>query len=177
SHLIYRGADHSRIILDGADLTTSTMTPHENIIRPDGIDGGALLSGDVRRFFSERCYLAQSTLGRLLEIYQNANPREESALTLFVKDLLGLDALDALIDGLRPAADVRNTRRLSPEYADAETKIQVIEGRITDNKNKLTQVSNEAMQRRVTIRAALANLSPLPDPALGTDLPQDVEVI
>jgi len=177
SHLIHRGADHSRIILDVADLATSPSVPHQNIIRPAGITGGALLADDVGRFFSERCYLAQATLGRLLEIYQNANPREESALTRFVKDLLGLDALDALIDGLRPAADVRNTRRLSPGYADAETKIQVIEGRLTDNRNKLTQVSNEAMQRRVAIHAALANLSPLPDPALGIDVPQDVEII
>lgn len=177
SHLIHRGADHSRIILDGGDLATASSMPHQNVIRPAGIDGGALLTGDVKRFFTERCYLAQATLGRLLEIYQNANPREESALTLFVKDLLGLDALDALIDGLRPAADVRNTRRLSLEYADAETEIQTIEGRITDSRSKLTQASNEAMQRRVTIRAALANFSPLPDPALGAELPQDVEVI
>jgi exonuclease SbcC len=176
SHLIHWGAENSRIILD-ADLATSSTMPHENIIRTDGIHGGALLSGEVGRFFSERCYLAQATLSRLLEIYQNANPREVSALTRFVKDLLGLDALDALIDGLHPAADVRNTRRLSPVYADAETKIQVIEGRITENRNKLTQVSNEAMQRRVAIRAALASLSPLPDPALGTDLPQDIEAI
>jgi len=177
SHLIHWGADNSRIILDAADLATSSTIPHENIIRTDGIHGGSLLSGEVGRFFSERCYLAQATLGRLLEIYQNANPREESALTRFVKDLLGLDALDALIDGLHPAADVRNTRRLSPGYADAEAKIQAIEGRVTDNKKKLTQVLNDAMDRRVAIRAALTNLSQLPDSALGTDLPADIEAI
>src|SRR5208283_3870107 len=148
SHLIHWGAESSRIILDGADLPTSSTMPHENIIRTDGIHGGALLSGEVERFFSERCYLAQATLGRLLEIYQNANPREESALTRFVKDLLGLDALDALIDGLHPAADIRNTRRLSPGFAEAEAKLQVIEGRVTETSNKITQISNEAMQQR-----------------------------
>ena len=105
-------------------------------------------SGEVGRFFSERCYLAQAALGRLLEIYQNANPREESALTRFVKDLLGLDALDALIDGLHPAGDVRNTRRLSPGYSDAETKIQAIETRMTDSRKKLAQTSNDAKERR-----------------------------
>lgn len=177
SHLIHRGTDHSKIILDGANLATSLVIPHQNIIRPTGIDGGALLSGDVARFFSERCYLAQATLSRLLEIYQNANPREESALTRFVKDLLGLDALDALIDGLHPAGDVRNTRRLSPGYADAETKIRAADTSITDSSNKLADVSKDAMQQRVAIRAALVNLSPLPDPALGSDLPEDVESI
>ena len=118
----------------------SSTIPHENFIKADGIQGGSLLSGEVERFFSERCYLAQAALGRLLEIYQNANPREESALTRFVKDLLGLDALDALIDGLHPAADVRNTRRLSPGYSDAETKIQAIQARVIDSTNKLAQL-------------------------------------
>jgi len=177
AHLIHRGAEQSRILLDVEGLETPSTRPHQNIIRPGGIQGGSLLPGDRGRFFSERCYLAQATLGRLLEIYQNANPREESALTHFVKDLLGLDALDALIDGLRPAADVRNTRRLSPAYADAEARIQTVAARIEDNRKKLTQALNEAMQRRVAIRAVLAALSPLPEPALGADLPLDVEAL
>jgi exonuclease SbcC len=177
AHLIHRGAEQSRILLDVTGLETPSTRPHQNIIRPGGIQGGSLLPGDRGRFFSERCYLAQATLGRLLEIYQNANPREESALTHFVRDLLGLDALDALIDGLRPAADVRNTRRLSPAYADAEGRIQTLAARIEDNRKKLTQALNEAMQRRVAIRAVLAALSPLPEPALGADLPLDVEAL
>lgn len=177
SYLIHRGADFGRILLDGVDFATSSTLPHEIIISPSGIDGGALLSGDIGRFFSERCYLAQATLGRLLEIYQNATPREESALTRFVKDLLGLDALDALIDGLHPAGDIRNTRRLSPEYAEAEKTIQAIEARLKENKNKLAEALKNATQRRAAIRTALADLSLLPDLATGIDLPRDVETL
>jgi DNA repair protein SbcC/Rad50 len=175
SHLIHWGAENSRIILDGADLPTRSTMPHETIIRTDGIHGGALLSGEVERFFSERCYLAQATLGRLLEIYQNANPREESALTRFVKDLLGLDVLDALIEGLHPAADVRNTRRLSPGYTDAEAKIQAVEVRMMDNRKKLAQMLNDAREKRAAIRAILTNLLPLPDSILRTELPAEIE--
>lgn len=177
SHLIHRGAAQSRILLDGVDLAVASNLPHQNIIKPGSIDGGALLSGDVRRFFSERCYLAQATLGRLLEIYQNASSREESALTRFVKDLLGLDALDALIDGLHAAGDVRNTRRLSPDYAEAEKAIQAIQTRLADGAAKLIDLSNDATQRRSIIRAALATLGVALGPPTATEFPADIEPI
>ena len=176
-HLVHRGAEYSRIILDGAGLSVSPTSRHENVIRAEGIDGGALLSGDVGRFFSERCYLAQASLGQLLEIYQNASPREESALTRFVKELLRLDVLDALIDGLYPAADVRNARRLAPAYADAETRIQHIENRTSEAQNKLTQLSNNIRERRAAIRVVLSNLAQFSDSASESELPQDIEMV
>lgn len=175
SHLIHWGAENGRIILDGTDLAMPLTLPHENVIKTDGIQGGSLLSGEVERFFSERCYLPQATLGRLLEIYQNASPREESALTRFVKDLLGLDVLDALIEGLHPAADVRNTRRLAPGYMDAEAKVQAIEARLIDNTKKLTVLLNDAKENRAAIRAVLADLSPQMASTLMTDLPAEME--
>lgn len=177
SHLIHRGADHGRIVLDGVDLAVDTTSPHEIILKSNGIKGGALLSSDVAGFFSERCYLAQATLGRLLEIYQNASPRQESALTRFVKDLLGLDALDALIDGLHPVGDVRNVRRLSRGYAGAEATIRTIEERISRIKGEISPSLTQAVARRAAIRATLPNLSRLPDPQLGTDVPLDIEVV
>lgn len=178
SHLIHRGASQSQILLDGTDVANSSPLPHRNIIKPGSIDGGALLSGDVKRFFSERCYLAQATLGRLLEIYQNASSREESALTRFVKDLLGLDALDALIAGLHATSDVRNIRRLSPEYAEAEKAIQAIEARLADSTAKLAALSNVAAQQRSAIHAALASLGIAPQGfPTAIALPTDIETL
>ncbi|MFU0507303.1 AAA family ATPase [Pseudaminobacter sp. NGMCC 1.201702] len=84
------------------------------------VSGNAFLDRADARFFSNRCMLAQSVLSRLLKIYQDADPNKESALTHFVKDLLRLDQLDAVIDGLQPAGDVRNVRKLAPAYKDAE---------------------------------------------------------
>jgi len=76
-----------------------------------------LLDLEDAKFFSERCYLPQATLGRLLELYQDAGADEStSQLTQFVKDLLGLDQLDALVEGLNPAFHVARVRNLVPEY-------------------------------------------------------------
>lgn len=76
-----------------------------------------MLDLEDAKFFSERCYLPQATLGRLLELYQDAGADEStSQLTQFVKDLLGLDQLDALVEGLNPAFHVARVRNLVPEY-------------------------------------------------------------
>lgn len=79
-----------------------------------------LLDPSDARFFAERCYLPQATLGRLLEIYDDQKTNTTSPLTLFVKELLGLDPLDALVDGLYPAFNVARVRNLVPEYRRLE---------------------------------------------------------
>lgn len=79
--------------------------------------GKGLLSGDLVRLFTERCYLPQAALGRLLEIYEHQDSRRsDSPLTRFVKELLGLEALDALIDGLHASGDVRRLREKAPKF-------------------------------------------------------------
>jgi exonuclease SbcC len=79
----------------------------------------------LSRFYGERCYLAQSTLARLLEIYQHKDARlTESPLTKFVKDLLGLDQLDALVEGLHDAGDV-TSRTGAPLFWDVRDAIQL----------------------------------------------------
>lgn len=81
------------------------------------IQGAPLLDTLPARFFSERCYLAQSTLGRLLEIYEHQDTRKsDSALTRFVKELMGLENLEAVIDGLHAAGDVRRLRGFTPLF-------------------------------------------------------------
>src|SRR5438874_2602841 len=75
---------------DGAGQVALTVTGAT-------VEGGpGLLSASDARFFVERCYLAQATLGRLLEIYEHQDTRRtDSPLTRFVKELLGLESLDA----------------------------------------------------------------------------------
>lgn len=79
-----------------------------------------LLDADNARFFAERCYLPQATLGRLLEIYDDQKTGSTSPLTLFVKELLGLDPLDALVDGLDHAFHVTRVRKLAPDFRRLE---------------------------------------------------------
>lgn len=124
-HLLHRGTIDGQVILRSTGLSSASPTDVSSInvnIIAGGSDPRQLLNETEARFFSERCYLAQSTLGRLLEIYQYASPRHDSPLTRFVKDLLGLDQLDTLIDGLKLVGDVRNIRKLVPEYRQAEER-------------------------------------------------------
>jgi exonuclease SbcC len=104
-----------------------------------------LLRDELALFFSERCYLAQSTLGRLLEIYQFNDGRQgESPLTRFVKDQLGIDPLDALIEGLHVAGDVRRVRQTVPQYREAEEKRQSLEESKENAKKALAELEKEA---------------------------------
>ena len=90
-----------------------------------GVSGAPILSATDASFFSERSYLAQSTLGRLLEIYQHAEKKTDSPLTRFVKELLGLDRMEALIGGLHSAGNIARLKAPVPAYQLARDDIAV----------------------------------------------------
>ena len=122
-HLVHRGAER-------AEITVIARTSEQD--RPQSWTFSSELPGWAHDrvlgeadadYYSERSYLAQATLGRLLEIYEDNEPDQESALTRFVNDVLGLDSLGALIEGLHDARDIRNTRHLVPEIAALEREI------------------------------------------------------
>ncbi|MEA1618327.1 AAA family ATPase [Erythrobacter sp. T5W1-R] len=93
----------------GLDFSDTTFKP------------APLLDDADAHFFAERCYLPQATLGKLLELYDDQGTGSTSPLTQFVKDLLGLDPLDALVDGLYPAFNVTRIRNLVPAYRRLES--------------------------------------------------------
>jgi len=56
------------------------------VVTQKSVEKDHLLSDRAARFFSERCYLGQSTLGRLLEIYEHQETHEtDSPLTRLSK--------------------------------------------------------------------------------------------
>lgn len=124
SHLVHKDAKSASVQIqtNGLDVNQADFS-----VDGSGISGAALLNTDLSRFYRERCFLAQSSLGRLLEIYQDSPKRTDSALTRFVKDLLRLDHLDAIIDGLHDAGDVRRLRSGVPGYADTKDTIPRLE--------------------------------------------------
>ena len=121
-HLVHQGAASATVKLTGPGLVGEAGTPGVLTVAAGKVSGRALLDEAHAQFFAERCYLAQSALGRLLEIYQHADPQKDSALTRFVKDLLGLDQLDALVDGLHDASDIRRTKNLASEFRAADDR-------------------------------------------------------
>ncbi len=125
SHLVHKDAESAelRVETTGLERNETNLT-----VTAGAITGEALLATDLARFYTERCFLAQSSLGRLLELYQDSAKRSDSALTKFVKDLLRLDHLDAIIDGLHDAGDVRRLRTGVPGYAETRDSIPQLEG-------------------------------------------------
>src|SRR5690606_33071657 len=101
------------------------------------------LSPDDARFLRERCYLQQRTLGRLLELYEKAPKEGEAPLTELVKDLLGIDELDAAMEGLHPVGDKRRIKRLVPAYGDLEKEIDDQEQRVQALRSQLEKAKAE----------------------------------
>lgn len=121
-----------------------------------------LLETDNARFFAERCYLPQATLGRLLEIYDDQKTGTASPLTLFVKELLGLDPLDALVDGLDHAFNVARVRKLVPEFR----RLEALKASLDDERRRKDKAIDEAAK---TAAEQLARLNEILSAIAGAD--------
>ncbi|MBL8371861.1 MAG: AAA family ATPase [Burkholderiaceae bacterium] len=128
---------------------------HFDIHGPN-LTGKAALDPILTRHFSERCYLAQSTLSRLLEFYEDRSANG-TALTRFVKELLGLDALDALIDGLHDAGDVRRLRGHAVSFWDMREQLPLLDDELSRLNKELTAAEVQATQ---LTKSALERLTP-----------------
>ncbi len=155
-HLPHRDAAEARIALTVSGEPTVSPSPAVNMtVTRRGPQNRPLFDVSRARFFAERCYLAQSTLGRLLEIYQHADATDrESPLTRFVKDVLGLDLLDAVIQGLHAADDIRRVRKLVSAFRDTE------DARTGANK-RVSELASSARTIEDQIRASRASVSEL----------------
>ncbi|QOK90505.1 AAA family ATPase [Ralstonia pseudosolanacearum] len=129
-HLVHKGAEEAYVSVSACGLNSAASTG-EFRINSGGPKGNSVLTPQLARHYSERCYLAQSTLSRLLEIYQ---PKDVAAgaspLTRFVKELLGLDALDALIDGLHDAGHVRRLRGGANLYWEVRDRLPNVQAEL-----------------------------------------------
>jgi exonuclease SbcC len=114
-HLVHHGEEEATVEL------VSSVGTHTIRLRDGEVIGEPVLAIEDARFFAERCYLQQRTLTRLLEIYQG-DGKAESQLTRFVNDLLGLDELEALLEGTHQLTDKRRLRKLLPEFAVLESE-------------------------------------------------------
>jgi exonuclease SbcC len=160
-HFIHRGADEALIELVASEKSTRFA------IDEAGIHGDPLLTSHEAHFLRERCYLQQRSLGRLLELYEEAPKGGEAPLAEFVNDLLGIDELDTLIDGLRPVGDKRRVKKLIPAYRDLEDEIQDQHERIQELAAELEEGRSEAANSRARLDELLRALQP--PPALDED--------
>lgn len=149
-YLVNLGQSSGSIRLTTSEpLSPELNTTGEVSFTSKTFDANALLTDATARFFSERCYLPQATLGRLLEIYNERKTSTNSPLTQFVKELLGLDPLDALTDGLFPAFNVTRIRNLVPEYR----RIEALQGSTTKEVDRATQALTATRTKAETDKA------------------------
>ncbi|MDO9068289.1 MAG: ATP-binding protein, partial [Deltaproteobacteria bacterium] len=125
-------------------------------IQGQKVAGKPALDPILTRHFSERCYLAQSTLSRLLEFYED-KAVNGTALTRFVKELLGLDALDALIDGLNDSGDVRRLRGNAVRFWEMREELPSIDAELDRLTKEFAAAEDQEAQ---LIRAARERLAP-----------------
>lgn len=127
--------------------------------------GKSALNPILTRHFSERCYLAQSTLTRLLEFYED-KAVNGTALTRFVKELLGLDELDALINGLYDSGDVRRLRGNAVSFWDMREQLPSLDddlsrlaGELAAAEGQVTQLTQETRERLTPYWPEMASLT------------------
>ena len=110
-----------------------------------------LLSRSAQRNFLDRCYLSQSRLARLLEIYQAVDKdRKESPLATFVSELLGLEHLENLTTGLQVVGDMRRVKRDVKRFATFEQERQ----NLTKREEQLQTELRKALETVKTITEA-----------------------
>ena len=139
--------------LESGAINNGSLRYSETLFEPR-----PLLNANDARFFSERCFLPQATLGRLLEIYDEHKTSTTSPLTLFVKELLGLDPLDALVDGLYPAFNVARVRNLVPDYRRLEGVRTSLREEVARNTQAIESAKSVIAARFEAINRILAQL-------------------
>lgn len=153
NHLVHRGAPEARVTLS-AELGTG-LTSEEIRLVGGKTEGRPLLPTELRRTYLERCYLAQSTLNRLLEIYQDPEHGSESPLTRFVKDVLRLDRLDALVDGLYPAGNITRLRKIAPSLPELEFQTETLNRRRFATDREVAEAQREVDEASTAFASAL----------------------
>ncbi len=156
SHLHHRGTKSGQVNLETVDL--AGRNSGAALVTAVGADCQPLLGDRLAEAFVERCFLPQATLGRLFEVYApKVNLHVETPLMRFVKEVLGLDSLDALIDGLYSSGHMRRIERLSTGWREANQRAEELSG---------------LERTAVTARSAASNLVA----ALTSDLASRLEV-
>ena len=82
------------------------------------IAGNNLSSTDVQ-FLRERCYLSQDQLSRMFDTYADGLKREQDQpLVRFARELLSLDFLENITDGLHVALDLRRLDKANSRFRE-----------------------------------------------------------
>ena len=161
SHIVHKQAQQAQVTVRAEGFAEGVSSHATLQVTTSGIHGSPLLPGKLAKFYNERCYLPQSVLGRLLELYQVSDARvTDNPLTEFVKNFLGLDQLDALIDGLHDAGDIRRLRVPVPEYAEIRERILSLERSSRVDEAEQGELNSQINAAEAALEGTLLLLNP-----------------
>jgi exonuclease SbcC len=156
AHLPFLGQPFATVRADVADYLQAGTRGVPMTVSGARIDGTPALTDRAAKFYTERCYLDQASLGRLLELYQFHEKNEESALAKFVNELLDLEKLDALRSGLSDANDLRLLKKLAVGVEDAAAKARAATAQLSEQSKLLAETQVELAQARSATREVIA---------------------
>lgn len=160
SHLPFFGQSYATVRADVADDLQAATPGVPLTVNGARLEGNPAFNDAAARFYAERCYLDQSSLGRLLDMYQAREGNEQTALEKLVNELLGLETLDALRDGLSDANDLRLLKRLAVGVDEADRAAKTAATQLTEQSALRAEARQEVAKARAATRDALAGLNP-----------------
>lgn len=150
-HLHHWGTQSGQVILKASGFPEVHVGSAS--VTESGADVDPLLPVRLADTFVERCFLPQATLGRLFEVYASRGRSDaQNPLIRFVKEVLGLDALDALVDGLYSAAHVKRIEKLSQSWRETLERRE----RLSATHEEALSLRNAAKGSSEQLLAALA---------------------
>lgn len=158
AHLPFLGQAYATVRADVAEYLQSASAAGPITVGGARLEGAPAFDATAAKFFIERCYLDQASLGRLLDIYQTREGNEQTALEIFVNELLGLEKLDALRDGLRDANDLRLMKKLAVGVDEAERNAKSAAAALKEQAGIRAGLRAEIGEARVATREAAAEL-------------------
>lgn len=158
AHLPFLGQPCARVQVEVAEHLQREKPSTPLTVNAQRFDGTPALNAAYARFYAERCYLDQASLGRLLDLYQAREGKEQTALEKFVNELLGLESLDALRDGLSDANDFRLFKRLATGVDEADREAKMAALQIKEQAAVLADARTKVADARVATRAAISGM-------------------
>ena len=158
AHLPYHGQEFSTLRAEIAPELDRRAGPEPMTVGGSRIEGLPAMAKSAAQFYSERCFLDQASLGRLLELYEHTEGKEESALARFVNEILGLEQLDALRAGLHDALDFRRLKNLSEPLDAADDAAKEAKRRVQEATAHLRTARNDLGQAREALVEVLQGL-------------------
>ncbi|MDQ0276528.1 exonuclease SbcC [Arthrobacter silviterrae] len=159
AHLPFLGQSYATVRADVAEFLQPRTPGTTLTVNGARLEGTPAFNAAAAKFYAERCYLDQASLGRLLDIYQAREGNEQTALEKFVNDLLGLEKLDALRIGLSDANDFRLFKKLAVGVDEADREAKLIATQLKDLDALRAETRTDVANARAATREAIAGLN------------------